>query len=438
MTSINNAAKQQAIFSILPENSTVNDRGTLEIGGVAVDELAQNYGTPLYILDEAGLRHQARQLVDGLRARWQNSEVLFASKSLPAVAMYRLAHEEGLAIDVAGGGELKMALAAGVSPEKIFFHGNAKSDAEIQLALDSSVGTIIVDNHDEIARLQRLITQRTNNGPGQHTPQDVLLRIIPGVEANTHASMATGGNRSKFGLPLDQAAQAIDTMQADQNLNFRGIHLHIGSQILDAEQFAEAVRNIRSVGEFETYDVGGGLGVKYTYDEVAPIIDEYLDAIVGAAQEVLPADARLLIEPGRSLVARSGVTLYSVLVTKKTGMDFVAVDGGLADFLESAMTGQRMEVVLANKMDQPWTEDVQVVGRQCESGDLIVDGAPMPEAEVGDLVVATTTGAYGYTMANNYNGAFKPAMVFVSEGQARLVVRRETYDDLLATQEPEA
>jgi diaminopimelate decarboxylase len=414
------------LWRILPEEATASGDGVLEIGGVAVTELAERFGTPLHVYDVVGLRRQIRRFVDGLSERWPDSDVLFASKSLPAVGMYRVAHEEGLSIDIAGGGELQLALAAGVDPARLFFHGNAKTDAELQMAIDAGVGTIIVDNDDELDRLERLLER----------PQRLLLRVIPGVEAKTHASQATGGSNSKFGLPMDQAERAITRMQAHPLMQFEGVHLHIGSQILETGQFAEAVAKISTVGTFSTYDVGGGLGVSYTYDEHAPSVESYLDAIVAAAKAQLPAGSRLMIEPGRSIVARAGVTLYRVTSVKRTGRTFVAVDGGLADQMDIALTQQRYEAVLADRLLEPWTETVQLVGRQCESGDLLVDGAPMPPAHVGDLVVMTATGAYAYTMSNNYNGALKPAIVFVGDGEARLVTRRETYTDLLATHAP--
>lgn len=414
------------LWQILPEESSRTSSGELAIGGVAVSELAERFGTPLHIMDEAGLRRQMRRLLGGLRERWPRSEVLFASKSLPIIEMYRIAEQEGLCIDVAGGGELRFALAAGVDPKRIYFHGNAKTEDELRLALDAGIGAVIVDNADELDRLERLLVR----------PQAVLLRVIPGVEAATHASQATGGDESKFGLPVDQARAAIERMRAHPLLEFQGVHLHIGSQILDTGQFAEAVENIGGAGTYDTYNVGGGLGIKYTYEDQAPTVDEYLDAIVGAAKTHLPEGVRLMIEPGRSIVARAGVTLYRAVSVKRTGRVFVAVDGGLADQLDIALTGQRYEAVLANRLDEPWTEDVQLVGRQCESGDLLVDGAPMPAAEPGDLVVLAATGAYSYTMSNNYNGALKPAIVFVSDGAARLVARRETYEDLLALHAP--
>ncbi|MFV0434806.1 MAG: diaminopimelate decarboxylase [Leucobacter sp.] len=414
------------LWSILPEESGLDERGVLHIGGASLEDLAERFGTPLYVYDETGLRNQIRRFTRGLRERWPNSEVLWASKSFPAVGMYRVAAEEGISVDVAGGGELKMALAAGVPPERLHLHGNAKTDAELAMALEAGVDVIIVDNEDELDRLERLLTR----------PQKLLLRVIPGVDAKTHAAQATGGDDSKFGLPMDQALAAIERMRAHPLMEFEGVHLHIGSQILDVGQFAEAVQKIAAAGSFETYDVGGGVGVKYSYDDDAPTVDEYLDAVVEAARAHLPANAKLVIEPGRAIVARAGVTLYRVTTVKRTGRVFVAVDGGLADQMDAALMGQRYEALLANRAAEPWAETAQLVGRQCESGDLLVDRAPLPAAKVGDLVVTATTGAYGYTLANNYNGALKPAIVFVADGRARLVARRETYDELLALHAP--
>lgn len=416
----------QDLLEILPEESAYNSRGELEIGGVAITQLAAEYGTPLHVMDETGLRRQIRRFVAGIGEDWPNSDVLYASKSLPIVAMYQIAHEEGLAIDVAGGGELMLALAAGVPAERVYFHGNAKTDQELAYALDVGVGVIIVDNEDEISRLERMLTR----------PQRLLLRVIPEIEAQTHSSQATGGSGSKFGLLMEQAQTAIARMVAHEFMDFEGVHLHIGSQILETSQFADAVSKISTIGEFDTYDIGGGLGVKYTYDEKAPSVASYLSTVTQAAKQFLPPASRILIEPGRSIVARAGVTVYTVVSVKQTGRNFLAVDGGMADQLDIALTGQRYEAVLANRCQEPWTHNYQVVGRQCESGDLLIDGADLPAAQPGDLLVMATTGAYSYTTSNNYNGALKPAIVFVADGQARLVARRETYGDLLALHEP--
>ena len=290
------------LLPLFPEHSSVSPDGELAIGGVGVRDLAERFGTPAYIVDEAGLRNQASRFKDGLAARHPDSEVVFASKSLPCLAVYKLFAAAGLSIDVAGAGELVMALAAGVPPERMYLHGNAKTTAELTMALDAGVATVVVDNFDDIDRLEQLATR----------PQRVLIRIIPGVAPETHESQSTGGADSKFGLPLDQAREAIARIRASEKLQLDGLHLHIGSQILDTEPFARAVEAVSVLGEFPVYDVGGGLGVRYTLKDEAPTVEQYLDTIATAARNYLPAGAKLVIEPGRSLVASSCVTLYRV------------------------------------------------------------------------------------------------------------------------------
>jgi diaminopimelate decarboxylase len=414
------------LLPLFPEHSDVTPDGELAIGGVGVRDLAERFGTPAYIVDEAGLRAQARRMRDGLAARHPDSEVVFASKSFPCLAAYQLFAAEGLSIDVAGAGELVMALAAGVRPERMYLHGNAKTTAELTMALDAGVATVVVDNFDDIDRLEQLASR----------PQRVLIRIIPGVAPETHESQSTGGADSKFGLPLDQARAAIARIRASQKLHLDGLHVHIGSQILDTEPFARAVEAVAVLGEFPVYDVGGGLGVRYTLEDHAPSVEQYLDTIATAAKNYLPAGSRLVIEPGRSLVARSCVTLYRATTVKRTGRTFVAVDGGMADNLDAALTGQGFEAALATRMTAEADEITQLVGRQCESGDLLVANLPLPGPEVGDLIVMPVTGAYTYTMANNYNGALKPPIVFCRAGQAQLVAERETHEHVLALHRP--
>lgn len=409
------------LLALFPEESGITADGQLTIGGCAVGELARQFGTPAYIMDEVGLRRQIRRFVDGLATRWPNSEVIFASKSLPCVAMYAIAQAEGLSVDVAGGGELVMALAAGGDPRHIYLHGNAKSDAEISMALDARVAGIIVDNFDDLDRLDRLA----------NSEQGILIRMIPGISAVTHASQATGGHDSKFGLPVDQLQIAIDRVRASPFLRLDGIHVHVGSQILGVEQFVEAVETVAALGTFPAYDIGGGLGVRYTDSETAPTVEEYLNAVTTAAHQLLPKTAKLMIEPGRSIVARAGVTLYTVNTVKTTGKTFVAVDGGMADNLDIALTGQRYEAVVANKMNLPRTVDSDVVGRQCESGDLLVGGVALADPKVGDLLAMPMTGAYAYTTVNNYNGALIPPIIFCADGVARVGAERQTYDGLM-------
>jgi diaminopimelate decarboxylase len=284
----------------------------------------------------------------------------------------------------------------------------------------------VVDNFDDIDRLEQLATR----------PQRVMVRIIPGIDAETHESQATGGDESKFGLPLDQAREAIARIRASHWLRLDGVHLHIGSQILDTEPFARAVEAVSVLGTFDVYDIGGGLGVRYTYSDHAPTVEQYLDTIASAAAAYLPAGARILIEPGRSMVARSCVTLYRVTTVKHTGRTFVAVDGGMADNLDAALTGQPFEAVLATRMRAAPDEVVDLVGRQCESGDRLVAGLGLPDPAVGDLVAMPVTGAYTYTLANNYNGALRPPIVFCRDGRARLAAERETHEHVLALHRP--
>ncbi|MGD0606836.1 MAG: diaminopimelate decarboxylase [Streptosporangiaceae bacterium] len=417
------------LLPLFPEHSSVSADGELSIGGVGVTELAERFGTPAYIVDEAGLANQARLIRDGLAARRPDSEVVFASKSFPCVAAYKVMAAQGLAVDVAGAGELVMALAAGVPADRLYLHGNAKTTQELTMALAAGVGTVVVDNADDIDRLEQLATR----------PQRVLLRIIPGISPYTHESQSTGGDDSKFGLPADQAAAAIARIRASDRLRLDGLHVHIGSQILDAEPFGRAVQvlgSLAGLGTFGVYDIGGGLGVRYTRRDQAPSVEAYLDVIAAAAQAYLPAAAKLVIEPGRSLVARSCATLYRVTTVKRTGRTFAAVDGGMADNLDAALTGQPFEAVLATRMTEPPAEVVDVVGRQCESGDLLAGGLAMPAPAVGDLLAMPVTGAYTYTMANNYNGALRPPIVFCGGGQARLAAERETHDHVLALHRP--
>jgi diaminopimelate decarboxylase len=414
------------LLPLFPEHSSVTPDGELIIGGVGVRELAERFGTPAYIVDEAGLRSQARRMKDGLSARHPDSEVVFASKSFPCLAAYQLLAAEGLSIDVAGAGELVMALAAGVAPERIYLHGNAKTTAELTMALDAGVGCVVIDNFDDIDRLESLATR----------PQRVMIRIIPGISPQTHESQSTGGAESKFGLPADQAREAIARIRASDRLRLDGLHLHIGSQILDTGPFARAVEAVAALGNFPEYDIGGGLGVRYTREDDAPTVEQYLDTITSAAHAYLPAGATLIIEPGRSLTARSCATLYQVTTVKRTGRTFVAVNGGMADNLDAALTGQRFEAALATRMLEPADEVADLVGRQCESGDRLVAGLRLPAPVVGDLVAMPVTGAYTYTLANNYNGALKPPIVFCRDGQALLVAARETHEHVLALHRP--
>ena len=408
------------IISLFPSGTRLNEKKELLIGGCAASELVSTFGTPALIIDEAALRNRARRYHDGLQSRWPNSEVIWASKSLPLTSVFRIIAEEGLGVDVAGGGELVMALAAGVNPAKIVMHGNAKTDDEIHMAVNAGVGTIVIDNFDDIDRLERIVK----------VEQAVLVRIIPGVLPETHAANATGQDDSKFGLSISNAKIAIERLKASNKLRLDGLHLHLGSQIMSRAPFIESIKAIASLGEFSVYDLGGGLGVRYTYKDKPPTVEEYLDALIDTARKYLPATAKILIEPGRSMVADAAVTLYQVVTIKRSLRTFVAIDGGMADNLEVSLYGQRFEATVANRVGGG--DLYTLVGRHCESGDTLIDGVQLQDPKVGDIIAVPVTGAYCLTMANNYNGARRPPVVMCRDGVARPVVRRETYEDLLA------
>lgn len=409
------------LLSLFPAGSRLDADGTLLVGGCRADDLAAAFGTPVLVVAEQALRARAREYRDELTARWPDSRVVFASKAFPCTAIQRVMVEEGLGLDVAGGGEILTALKAGVDPSLVVLHGNAKSDEEIALAVEHGIGLVVVDNADDVDRLEA--TGR---------PQDVLVRIIPGVTADTHAHVLTGHAGSKFGLAPADAAALIQRIEHSPRLRMRGLHVHVGSQILDVEPFAESVAPVARLGEFEIYDLGGGLGARYTWADKPPSVATYLDALIGAAKQHLPASAQLIIEPGRSMVCTAATTIYRVTTVKRGAITFVAVDGGMGDNLEVALFDQRFEAGIVGRFDGPGLERVTVVGRHCESGDVLVDGVPLADPQVGDLLAVPATGAYCYTMANNYNGNRRIPVVFADDGRARLVVRRETWDELMA------
>lgn len=410
------------LVGLFPPGTSIDADSMLVIGGCRLDALAQEYGTPVLVVVEDSLRERARAYRSELAARWPNSQVVFASKAFPSTAVQRVMVSEGLWIDVAGGGEIVTALAAGADPATLVLHGNAKTTEELRLAIDSGVGTVVIDNVDDIDRLEALLP------PGR--VQACLVRVIPGVQATTHAAHATGHEGSKFGLSPPAAREAIGRIEASDRLLMDGLHTHVGSQIMVAEELAAAVGPLAALGQYPVYDLGGGLGARYTFSDHPPSLDDYLDALIGAAREHLPAQARILIEPGRSMVAVSAVTVYTVTTVKPGETTFVAVDGGMADNLEVALVGQRFEATIADRVGGG--EQVTVVGRHCESGDVLSEDVPLRDPRVGDLLAVPATGAYCYTMANNYNGARRIPVVFATDGRSRLVVRRESWQDLLA------
>jgi diaminopimelate decarboxylase len=412
------------LLSLFPSGSTLDADGTLTVGGCRADELAGQLGTPLLVVAEDALRARAREYVEELSARWPKARVVFASKAFPCTAVQRVMVQEGLGLDVAGGGEILTALKAGVEPALVVLHGNAKSDEEIAMAVEHTLGLVVVDNSDDVDRLEATV-------PAGRA-QDVLVRVIPGVTADTHSHVLTGHEGSKFGLAPRDAAALVQRIERSPKVVMRGLHVHVGSQILDVEPFADSVAPVAALGEFPVYDLGGGLGARYTWADDPPSVSAYLDALIGAAKEHLPAEAEIIIEPGRSMVAASACTVYRVTTVKRGAVTFVAVDGGMGDNLEVALFDQRFEAGLVGRFDGPDAEQVTVVGRHCESGDVLVDGVDLVAPSVGDLLAVPTTGAYCFTMANNYNGNRRIPVVFARDGRSRLVVRRETWGDLMA------
>lgn len=417
---------ETGILGLFPPGSRVDEDGTLMVGGCRLDAIAGEFGTPVLVVDSDALRHRAREYLTEFRTRWPRSDVAFASKAFPCTAVQRLMSEEGLHLDVAGGGEIVTALAAGADPARMVLHGNAKTDEELELAVGRGVGLVVVDNADDIDRLERIVE------PGSR--QGCLVRVVPGVGADTHAAMATGHAGSKFGLLPQDAREAIDRIRRSRVLRCDGVHTHVGSQLLDVGQLAAAVAPVAELGSFDVYDFGGGLGARYTYTDHPPSVAQYAQTMIDTARPLVPADAWIIVEPGRSMVAAAGCTVYRVVTVKPGDPTHVAVDGGMGDNLEVSLYGQRFEATLVDRLGG--TETVSVVGRHCESGDQLIDAVPLDNPAVGDLLAIPVTGAYCYTMSNNYNGARRIPVVFAAGGDARLVVRRETWADLLARDVP--
>src|SRR5207342_660429 len=413
---------------VYPGGSRVNERGHLEVGGCDVVELAEEFGTPAYIYAEDDMRARARAYREAFERRGADYEVLFASKSFPCTAAYRLFAEEGLSVDVASGGELHMALRAGFDPTRVHMHGNNKTDEEILFAARSGVGHLILDSFDEIQRCERLLEQ----------PQDVLIRVTPGIKPSTHDYVQTGQLDSKFGFGLEDglAAQAIERVLASDVLNLTGLHAHIGSQIFELKPYTLAIRALGELaGEWcRIVNVGGGLGIAYTAEDEPTSIDAYAEVKLRGVAEVFGEDVRVLVEPGRSLVGNAGVTAYRVGTVKEIPgvRTYVAVDGGMSDNMRPMLYGSRYEALIADRAGVAPNTLATVAGMHCESGDILVRDAMLAAPAVGDVLVTPATGAYGHAMASNYNGVARPPVVFCRDGEARVVVRRETYEDLTA------
>jgi diaminopimelate decarboxylase len=423
-----------AASPVYPAGSRVNERGHLEIAGCDVIELAERHGTPAYIYAEDDIRSRAEEYVRAFADRTESFEVIYASKSLPCTAAYKLMRDAGLSVDVASGGELHMALAAGFDPARIHMHGNNKTQHELRYAFDSGVGHLILDSFDEIELADRLLDR----------PQKVLIRVTPGIKPSTHDYVQTGQLDSKFGFGLaDRLAQrAVERVRASSNLQLVGLHAHIGSQIFELEPYVKAIEVIADFCESvdlapELLNVGGGLGIAYLDTDEPPSIDDYVDVKVRGVQSVFDPAPRILVEPGRSLVGNAGVTAYRVGTVKEIPgvRTYVAVDGGMSDNLRPMLYGSRYEAVIADRAAETPETLATIAGMHCESGDVLVRDTELATPRVGDVLVTPATGAYGHAMANNYNGVPRPPVIFCNEGEARVVVRRETWDDLLVRDE---
>ena len=402
----------EGLEHVFPLGSRINEAGRLEIGGCDAIELAERFGTPAYVYAEDDIRSRARAYVEAFRARSERFEVVYASKAFPCTAAYRLLVEEGLSCDVASGGELHLALKGGFPPERIYLHGNNKSDDELRQALEAGVGHIVIDSFDELERLERM-------APGQR----VLLRVTPGITPSTHDYITTGQVDSKFGFGLDDVPGAI---ARTGRLELCGLHAHLGSQIFDLAPYEKLAEVLTAIGDYPLLNLGGGLGIAYTADDRPPTIEEYVETLLGSA----PDRVTVLCEPGRSLVGNAGVTLYRVGTIKRIPdvRTYVAVDGGMSDNLRPMLYGARYEAQIADRFGG----DVlcTIAGKHCESGDILVRDTLLDDPRPGDVLVMPATGAYGHAMASNYNGIPRPPVIFCSGGEAREVVRRETYEDL--------
>jgi diaminopimelate decarboxylase len=429
--------------SLLPLTATTGSSGQLRVGGVDLVNLAEELGTPLFVYDEAHLRARCREAVEA----WGDG-VAYATKAFLCVAMARLAHEEGMWLDVSTGGELHVALTAGVPAERLVLHGNNKSDEELAAALAVGVGRIVIDSFDEIDRLERLVPEvpveeDPHGGPATPCRPKVLARITPGVEVHTHEFVRTGQDDSKFGFGLasGDAARAVDRlarMDDDGTIEFVGIHAHLGSQVFALAPFVQA---IEVLAEFfaplhlPELVVGGGLGVAYVNGEEAPPMAQWAASVRQACRKAgIPDAVRVTAEPGRSIVAAAGITLYRVGTVKDVPgyRTYVSVDGGMSDNPRPVLYGSGYEAFLPREAEAARPVPVRVVGKHCETGDVVVaDGFVPEDLAVGDVLATPVTGAYGHSMASNYNKVPRPAVVFVAGGEARVVVRRETFDDLV-------
>ncbi len=419
----------------------VNEEGILNIGGISTLELADKFGTPLLVLDEDELRKNISQYVDSFTENYSNFKVLYAAKAFLNRTLCKILIEEGVGLDVVSGGELYIALQAGFPPEDIFFHGNNKLPSELEMGLNNDIGRFMVDNHQEAELLNKLAGEK-----GKQV--DVILRVTPGIEAHTHEFIQTGHLDSKFGVSFtdNQALNLVKKMITFKNLNLKGLHAHIGSQIFDfvayeklIEVMFEFLDEIRKeTGKLlKELDLGGGLGIIYTEQDDPPVIENFIEAlsekVIDEASNYDYPLPQVLIEPGRSIVGTAGTTLYRVGTIKQVPemSKYIAVDGGMTDNIRPALYDANYDACLANRCDEKPEEKVTVAGKCCESGDILIEDIDLPAARPGDVLAVASTGAYTYAMSSNYNGIPRLSVVMVRNGEANLIIERESYDDLI-------
>jgi len=422
------------------EKTTTNNNNHLLIGGVDALELVSKYQTPLYVMDEEKIRKQCQTFTSSFKHALVDTEVIYASKAFLNIAMCELIQQEGLSLDVVSGGEMFTAITAGFPASKIFFHGNNKSIDEIKLALDHHIGTIVLDNEDELKRLSSLVTKEYK--------VRVMLRINPGIDAHTHEYIRTTKNDSKFGVSIfdPKTLFLIQSIHNNPSLEFVGFHSHIGSQIFEENSFKElATTNLKYIQhvkkqlgiEVKELNLGGGFGAHYTKEDkpfsLESFLPQLLETIHLISNELEIKTPKVLIEPGRAIVAEAGYTLYTISGTKETfgGKNFVFTDGSMADHLRTALYQAKYHASLANRMYDQVEKNYTVTGKACESGDIIIKDVMLPVPKENDILVVYSTGAYHYSMSSNYNRLLKPAVVFAANGKSRLVVKKETYEDLI-------
>lgn len=428
--------------SLFPMGSTLSENGHLNIGGCDVTELAKEYGTPLYIYDEATIRTMAKTFVKEFGTRYTNTVVAYASKAFLTKAMARIANEEGLSLDVVSGGEIAAAISAGFPAARMDFHGNNKTPDELIYAVESGVGTIVVDGFHELDLLNQLAEERG-------VEQGIMLRLSPSVDAHTHGHTTTGILDVKFGFSIESGESTIAIRQAldSSNLDLKGIHFHLGSPIFELEPYSQAIDTVLDyLAQFKSeglnlreFSPGGGFAIGYTRNQPPPPISAYADVITSMLTrkcDQLGFDLpKLIIEPGRSIVGRAGVAVYTVGVIKDipTVRTYVSLDGGMGDNIRPALYGSEYEAVVANKMTVDTDHEVvTLAGKYCESGDILVKDISLPTIESGDIIAIPSSGAYCLAMSSNYNMNPRPAVLMVKDGTSKIIRRRETYQDLIA------